>query len=51
MRQNHVADEKMFVDYAGVTLEVLDSQTKCNSFMTGNCNGYSIHSPRYRREI
>ncbi|MDP6873273.1 MAG: hypothetical protein QF521_07085, partial [Alphaproteobacteria bacterium] len=25
----------------------LDSQTKCNSFMTGNCNGYSIHSPRY----
>ena len=32
-------------------LKPLDSQTKCNSFMTGNCNGYSIHSPRYRREI
>ena len=29
----------------------LDSQTKCNSFMTGNCNGNRIQSARYRREI
>ena len=34
-----------------VIVEGLDSQTKCNSFMTGNCNGNRIQSARYRREI
>ena len=27
MRQSHVAGEKMFVDYAGATLEVIDGLT------------------------
>jgi hypothetical protein len=27
MRQNHVAGERMFVDYAGTTLEVIDAST------------------------
>ena len=27
MRQHHVAGEKMFVDYAGATLEVIDPKT------------------------
>ena len=29
----------------------LDPQTKCNSFMTGNCNGNKIQSAQYRRAI
>jgi hypothetical protein len=27
MRQSHVAGERMFVDYAGTTLEVIDPDT------------------------
>jgi len=27
MRQNHVAGERMFVDYAGTTLTVIDAST------------------------
>jgi len=27
MRQHHVAGEKMFVDYAGATFEVIDPKT------------------------
>jgi pimeloyl-ACP methyl ester carboxylesterase len=35
----------------GASDKPLDSQTKCNSFMTGDCNGNKIQSARYRREI
>jgi transposase len=28
MRQSHVAGERMFVDYAGTTLEVIDASTR-----------------------
>jgi|GEM_PF-4743306 hypothetical protein len=40
---HYVAQEEVAIR-ANPAKRTLDSQTKCNSYMTGNCNGNSIQS-------